>query len=345
MGIARSLRYEARKYFQAISPDSHITVGKLEYDFPYSGIEFAPYDQPLPPEVYENYESLRRIFDPQTISKEWLEFMKESTRERKTKGLSDPIDLALGLHFLLEESPLARARGLRKLDRLKIGDPDYRNSTMIIETVNNLSADTALRAELKKVLGTLALDVSRSSVSMDRVKRVLDKLGITDGIVVDLGCGIGDETVEWAKTLRHKIIGVERQYHPEWYNPFWKAESINGPRPIFIRGDFISGIPLRDKSIDAVLVQNVAQHITQKALQTLLKESLRILKNGGIIFVGPEHTKSITSWRIFRKVPAENADGYYLRECRYYDLMPEDKPKPWRRRRKSGPQNVWSKSS
>lgn len=195
--------------------------------------------------------------------------------------------------------------------------------------INTVLGNKELRTELKRILGNLIPDIAGGSLNKSVVEKVLQKAGITKGILVDLGCGTGENTEDLASGLDLFTLGLDRQYHRQWYDPHWREACKSHPNLGFVLGDFAMGIPLKEECADAAIFQYVAQHITQGGLEKGLKEALRVLRNGGYLFVGPQCTSDYVSWRIFKKEATGDGQISSFKEYKYYDIVPEDKPKRW----------------
>ena len=61
--------------------------------------------------------------------------------------------------------------------------------------------------------------------------------------------------------------------------------------------DITIGFPFPDKSIDGILASHVLEHLTEKQVGRVLKESYRVLKPGGTVrFITPHLGKSIEAY-------------------------------------------------
>lgn len=334
-GLSRSLTYQANNYLESsgINSDAPVIVDGVGVDFPYSEIEFVDYNTPIPEGVWESYQTLKTLFTPENMSPQWKSLIKEVNKERKTNGCKSPVDLIYGLYFLTEESSLAQEIGLPRFERLSNGGINFQDGAMITKSIDTVLADPELRKEYKHLLIYQLPDESNIPLEKDNVRKVLEKTGIKGGILLDLGCGIGRDTEEWSEKLGLFTVGLERQYHRQWYDPYWKEGRKQHSNLNFIIGDFNQSVPVKDECVDAVVFQHVAQHVTQDSLEKGLQEGLRVLKMGGWLFVGPQHTKDYSDWRYFKKEATENGEVFHFKEYRYYDLVPEDKPKRWRRKK------------
>jgi len=90
-------------------------------------------------------------------------------------------------------------------------------------------------------------------------------------VVVDLGCGVGDYTVQAAR-YTDRVAGYDRDV----------KEALNKYSGIqFFDHDFDKPIPLPDCSVDKLISINVIEHLLDWDL--FLKECQRVLKPGGKI--------------------------------------------------------------
>lgn len=334
MSLSRSIKKQADNYLESIGfGNSELVVRGVKIDFPYSEVACASYDSYVPAGVFKSYEEMSELFNPERIPPKWINFIKEVDKERRNNGCDGPIDLGSGLYFLTEESALARKSGLPKLGRLDEGGIDFQDGKKIEKMINQVLDDPKLRSEYKAILCCLMPDVSHGWLDEDSIGKVLQKLGVKKGILLDLGCGTGEKTEIWSEKLGILTVGVERQYHEHWYGPYWRDGIRKKNNLAFVRGDFKRGLPIKDECADAAIFQFVAQHITEESMECGLQEASRVLKNGGLLFVGPQCSQGHSGWRIFRKESQNGKDESSFKEYKYYDIIPEDKPKPWRWKR------------
>ena len=332
-GLSQSLRYQAEKYLgsMGIKSEAPVVVAGIAIDFPYSWVRQAGYDEYVPEGAWKNYEAMKALFTPESLSPEWVSFIKEVDKERKANGCKEPVNLVYGLYFLTEEGPLAQKAGLPRFEKLDDGVINFQDGTIITKLIDTVLANPELRREYKHLLNFMVPDKSHIPLDETEVQKVLGKMGIKGGLLLDLGCGIGRNTEEWSAKLGLFTVGLERQYHCQWYDPYWKEKCKEHTNLGFVLGDFGRGVPFKDVCADVAIFQHVVQHITQGSLEKGLREALRVLKNEGWLFVGPQHTKDHSGWRFFKKEAVSDGKEFHFKEYKYYDLVPEDKPKRWRR--------------
>lgn len=338
-GLSRSLRYQAENYLKSLGTkvEAPVLVAGVAIDFPYSEVQPAAYDEYVPEGAWKNYETLKALFAPESLSPEWVSFIKEVDKERKANGCKGPVNLVSGLYFLTEESPRAQKAGLPKFGKLDDGEMNFQDGIIISKSIDTVLANPELRKEYKQVLNSLIPDVSNGWLDKTKIQKVLEKTGVQGGVLLDLGCGMGRDTEEWSEKLGLFTVGLERQYHCQWYDPYWKEKRKEHTNLGFVLGDFGRGVPFKDGCADVAIFQYVAQHITQSSLEKGLQEALRVLKNKSWLFVGPQQTKDYSDWRFFKKEAVGGGKEFHFKEYKYYNLVPEDKPKQWRRRKMPKP--------
>lgn len=331
-GLAQSIKYQAEKFLghTGFGKKSYLSIGGTDIDYPYSEVKYASWDEYISDDVLKNAEALGSLFNSEKMPPKWVSFIKEVGNERKLKGSKGPVDLISGLFFLTEEYPPAAKAGLEKFEELESGEIDFSDTKKISNMIDTVLENPTLRSGYKKIIANLIPDVSAYSLDIDKVEKVLNRAGIKSGLILDLGCGIGRETGKLSEKLNLFTMGLDRQYHGEWYDPYWKDKRISNPNLEYVLGDFAEGIPLEKDCADAAMFQFVAQHITQKNFEKGLKEALRVLKVGGYLFIGPQATKDHIEWRIFQKELDSNSIDYRFVEKNYSDLIPEDKVKAWK---------------
>lgn len=334
-GLAQSIKYQAEKFLDSsgLGSKDYLKIGGMEVDYPFSEVKNASWDECISDDAFKNFEALESLFTNEKMPSKWVSFIREVGNERKLKGSEGPVDLISGLFFLTEEFAPAQKAGLEKFEELESGEIDFSDTKRISSMINTVLEDPILKSEYKKIIANLIPDVSNYVLDSEKIKKVLDKAGIKTGLLLDLGCGIGRETGKWSEKINLFTLGLDRQYHNEWYDPYWKDKRKSRPNLEFVLGDFAEGIPLVNDCADAGIFQFVAQHITQKNFEKGLKEALRVLKVGGYLFVGPQQTKDYINWRFFQKELSDNGVDYHFVEKNYYDIVPEDKAKPWRHKR------------
>lgn len=337
-GLTRSLKYQANKcaYPYSGKPEIPYYVGKVGVDYPYSEVEHASYDDIISPGVWDSYETLKTLFNPESMPPAWHSFIKSVNRAQKETGFTGPVNLAWGISFLAEDCPLAKKYGLEEFGLLNTGETDFRDAEKIKNSINIALAKPKLRKELRRIMSVLSPDMSASYVSTEKLVKFLERAGVTSGILAELGCGLGLESVNFAKNLKMQVVGMERQYHERWYPKFWVEARKEIGNLDFVRGDFAQALPFAEGSVDAAVMERVVPHVTHKSLENGLREVLRVLKPGGLFFVGPENTKDYSGWRILRKEVTDSGTEYEFKRVNYYSLVPEDRIK-WKRRKKIRP--------
>jgi len=328
-GLSRSIKYQAKKYLECVGvhTEAPTSIAGVPIEYPYSAVGNASWDSFIPAEDWENYQAMETLFEEKTIPPLWIPFIREVYKERTLHGSQSPVDLVNGLLFLSKESPLTQHDSFFKFQTIGEETIDFRNGEAIGNAITEVLANPILRKEYKHILCSLIPDTSYDRVDKELIQHVLKKTGITQGICVDFGCGVGIETGNWAKQLKFfTILGLERQYHPQWYDPYWKEKPKQQKNLHFMRGDFQEGVPLRENSVDVALLQFVAQHITQKSVQKMLQETRRVLKPDGWLFVGPQYTEDFSNMRMFRKEVSPEKTTYMLKEYHYDDKTQELTP-------------------
>lgn len=111
-------------------------------------------------------------------------------------------------------------------------------------------------------------------INIDKAISALIKKG---DVFLDIGCGPGDH-LESASKLAKETIGLDK--HEDSVNEI-KSKGFKG-----IISDATKKIPLKDESIDSVLLSNVMHgFVADKTNDKVLKEVFRVLKNKGRIGV------------------------------------------------------------
>ena len=123
--------------------------------------------------------------------------------------------------------------------------------------------------------------------------KVLREIGIKkDQKILDCCCGEGNYTLPAALIAGEKGIVYALDRNKEKLDSLKKKSDAEKIKNIeIIEKEFESNIPLSDKSIDAVLLYDIFWYFSleDKKLPKLLDEVHRILKDGAILSVYPEH--------------------------------------------------------
>jgi len=123
--------------------------------------------------------------------------------------------------------------------------------------------------------------------------KVLREVGIKkDQKILDCCCGIGNYTLPAALIVGEKGLVYALDRNKEKLDSLKKKSYAGKLKNIeIIEEEFESNIPLSDKSIDAVLLYDIFWYFSleDKKLPKLLNEVYRILKNGAMVSVYPEH--------------------------------------------------------
>ena len=112
---------------------------------------------------------------------------------------------------------------------------------------------------------------------LDYQENLLSRLNLkikkTD-VVLDLGCGRGDNAVLFLKKVK-KVVGVDIEKWPEW-------QQIKLKNLKFIEAD-AQKLPFKDNSFDVVFTKDTLHHIDNKV--QALKEIKRVTKKHGLIYI------------------------------------------------------------
>lgn len=105
-----------------------------------------------------------------------------------------------------------------------------------------------------------------------QMRRLFRLLAIqSNDVVADLGCGVGDYTVE-ASRLSRNVTGYDQNV---------EAARKKFPNVNFSQIDFNRALPIADCSVDKLISINTIEHLADEEL--FLGECRRVLKPGGLI--------------------------------------------------------------
>jgi len=152
------------------------------------------------------------------------------------------------------------------------------------------------RGDAKLLYEFLPEDCSRQSHSLREVLAVLDEIS-PDGQpvkLVDLGCGTGDTYDLFLKRHRGiRWLGLDLADSPE-------ASGRDRKPPCFCVYDGVR-VPLAESSADIVYSRQVFEHVRHP--ETLLSETYRVLKKGGLFVGSTSHMEPLHSRSFWNYTP------------------------------------------
>jgi len=116
--------------------------------------------------------------------------------------------------------------------------------------------------------------------------KVLDELELKeDMIACEFGCGSGSFTIPLAKRLKEgKVYGLDVQEEPlSALKGRTRLEGVSNIETIRCNLEEEGGSTLPDQFLDLVLIPNVLFQAEDK--KTMMREAIRVLKNGGRVLV------------------------------------------------------------
>ena len=151
----------------------------------------------------------------------------------------------------------------------------------IKETVwDTLAAENPMQAAISAVDEVAAAEKSKSQIAE------LTK-NLKDGVVLDLGCGYG-RIAKYLLPLRTfgGYIGLDSSRKMlSLFKEHYGATVAEQSTPVLFLQSDISPIPLKDDSIDNVVVSAVFLHNHKSVTKESIKEIRRVLKTDGKIFI------------------------------------------------------------
>jgi len=169
-----------------------------------------------------------------------------------------------------------------------------------------LSIDAAVRllrtqpqhAELIRdaYLGPDVLESARRfavSSEFEEVKRLLAGR-IQNGVIADLGSGTGIASWAFAQSGAKRIYALEPDHSSEVGQGAISKLSVGSPIEILAAAG--EEIPLGDGTVDIVYIRQVLHHIQD--LPVMLRECVRILKEGGLFLACREHVVDDESQKV-----------------------------------------------
>ncbi|MFX1254354.1 MAG: class I SAM-dependent methyltransferase [Promethearchaeota archaeon] len=270
------------------------------------------------------------IFDALKEPKSIDELVEKFGWEYPSDYVDDLIDV------LLNDNILKKVDNKLSLDKeFKLEEPEV----YAIEDFNAVFEEYAegipnrLKGEFRKYTGRLALYSWDSALASNIYQAIRDSafgfINIKElygARILDAGCGPGYETADmWTKLIgkNSKIIAVEPD--PDLLNiarneftmmlaqkgfPGLKWEELENP-PEFIQGA-AQELKFEDNSFDVVYFSNFLHWLTYPL--DGIKEMVRVLKPGGLIFGGQGTTEVTSPWLNLTARVIEGAHGYFSRK-------------------------------
>lgn len=223
-------------------------------------------------------------------------FIQDVDRKRDLAGCSEPLDLCFALQFTLIENRDVVEELNIQLPGQSSGNPDFSDSEVVVNAINSVLSDDRLRKHFENECIYLIPDSKGYLLEYEDLIKAVELSGFNSGTIIDLACGTGERTIE-IPNRNYQIIGLDRQYHPEWYDPHWK----NHDKTRHFSISDIRNLSFADNSSVAMLFSFADAYFKQEALSTVVKEVERVLKPGGLFFVGPQYSDDYSGWTVFKK--------------------------------------------
>ena len=138
------------------------------------------------------------------------------------------------------------------------------------------------------------IETTTKMICRRKANRKMIPRPIAETVKINLGCGLAvakdwlniDGSLSaliagWPRVLHriaYRMTGAKRYYSQEEYC------RLLGDH-IFIHHDLSYGIPIQDQSADFVYSSHFLEHLPKKQAETLLRETYRVLKSGGMLRV------------------------------------------------------------
>lgn len=285
---------------------SRAEVGGVPVTFPYQNVEQLPPYEPMPPGVIQSYLAMRELHEPGAMPPEWVTFIQDIGAMRAGRECNYPVDLVHAAYFVIEDHPdVAREAGIPPFATLPEhdgGGPDFRDGVKVREVIDAMLGSPRLHELLARTLECLLPDLSSGAfLDRERATTVILELGIPNGTLVDIGCGMGDNTVQWREQTGLNTIGIDRQFHRRWYEPYWRTNQSGAE---FTQADIAESLPMATQSVDVVVYENVVPHQTERGVAQTLEQVQRVLRDDGLLAIGPQHDEESDEhggWMFLRK--------------------------------------------
>ncbi len=234
--------------------------------------------------------------DPTTeLAPEWTDILSCAHSLRQNNGIDAPINVPMAVQRMIYEGGFP-------------GNLDHNDPADVTQATLEILKDPSLAA---KFIARLSVDIPeigpKKGIQVDRAIEMI-KTGIFDlpehPVVLDLGCGPGGtKTQSWQK-LNGMVIGVERQQSKGYSSYRVQGEGL----PEYAVAD-IGALPFAPRIADIAVMSYVTSYLTQQKLTEVLDEAKRVLKDYGVLIVGPLES-TVDGWGYFQKMPSDD-HGYF----------------------------------
>jgi hypothetical protein len=294
--------YEGIEVFTGVfitPPYAELFYGRAIYDqIPYG----------IPECVVDSYYDNREFYE-NGLPQEWKDMFNKISYRRSTCGIHDPLDFQWSVMFTyLEKKERFKQYGIEEGFDIYNGFVDFSDNEKTKDLMKVILADEELRNHFIEVASLSVPDGHQEWLDYQNISDLIHALDPTTPIL-DIACGVGISTQKLSEYYT-KIIGVERQYHSDFYDDFWKNNDLD-----FLRGD-IRCLPFKDNSFEIVVMTFTEVYLTEESIIRTLCEVNRVLKNKGVLIIGPQATGDYSHFIVLEK----NGEKYDKQTIKEYLL-------------------------
>lgn len=170
---------------------------------------------------------------------------------------------------------------------------------LFVNFVKTLNLGSAVAVRLTKLTGKSKVPVHPKHLLTE--KPWFTKYITKNDVVLDIGCGNGQNSIKAAKIAK-RVVGVEISV--TLLKTAQETASLKKVKNIkFKIANLEEKIPLKDRTFDKAIFLDVLEHLRKR--DQVLSEIKRILKDGGLLFVGVPNSQ--TSWKKFQRSAGVNS--------------------------------------
>lgn len=142
-------------------------------------------------------------------------------------------------------------------------------------------SELAHSSDMKNAMRNTAANDAYRAGRVDCILAAARKLGVevAGRDLLDLGCGDGALTIQYATRGPRSVIGVDIDA-----DAVARAQASRHDRRVLYRVSSTTRLPLPDASIDVILCYDVFEHVAQPS--AILSECRRVLRPGGQMLIG-----------------------------------------------------------
>ena len=155
------------------------------------------------------------------MTESWKDFFNEILKLREERGIKSPISPFSTVMMMIENDVNLEELIKRELsieDEIFL-DEVIMNPNLVRDIFNFFLEREDLKSKLKNQLIDFMYYHSATWVDTYEIEEFIAKIGLENGVILDVGCGVGDLTNSLSRN--NKVIGLDKQYYPSRFGEEW----------------------------------------------------------------------------------------------------------------------------